>query len=162
MNKVKTFKEVLKVAQTARKAGKKIVATNGCFDILHIGHVQSFMAAKALGDILVVGVNSDASVRTNKGDLRPIVGERDRARVVAALGAVDYVFIFNEKTPFSWIKKLRPDIHVKGADTKEHPDYPAQKRIIESVGGKFVLVPIRKGKSTTKIIEKIARSHNQH
>ncbi len=162
MNKVKTLKEVLRATNAARKEGKKIVATNGCFDIMHVGHVQSFTQAKKLGDILVVGINSDASVRTNKGDLRPIVPERDRATVVAALAVVDYVFIFPEKTPFSWIKKMRPDIQVKGVDTKNHPDFAAQKRTLEKIGAKFVLLPLVKGKSTTKIIEKITRAYNKN
>ncbi|TSC68813.1 MAG: D-heptose-1-phosphate adenylyltransferase [Parcubacteria group bacterium Gr01-1014_56] len=161
MSKVKTLKEVLRATKAARKAGKKIVATNGCFDIMHVGHIRSFEAAKKLGDILVVGINSDASVRTNKGDLRPIISERDRAEVVAALAAVDHVFIFSEKTPFSWIAKLRPHIHVKGVDTKKHPDFSAQKRTLAKAGAKFVLLPLVKGKSTTKIIEKIARHYGK-
>ena len=162
MNKVKTLKEVLRATKAARKAGKKIVATNGCFDIMHVGHITSFTQAKKLGDILVVGINSDASVRTNKGDLRPIISERDRAEVVAALRVVDHVFIFPEKTPFSWMKKMRPDIQVKGIDTKNHPDFAAQKRTVEKIGAKFVLLPLVKGKSTTKIIDKIVRSYSKH
>ena len=157
MTKVKTVKEVLAIAHKARKQGKKIVATNGCFDILHVGHVRNLAAAKKLGDLLVVGVNSDASVRTSKGASRPVISQKERAEVLAGLESVDYVFIFNDRTPFSWIKKLRPHIHVKGAgkDVITNPDFLEQKHVIESYGGKFVLLPHHNGKSTSGIVRKI-------
>jgi len=158
---VSTLKNVLIATEAARKKGKKIVATNGCFDILHVGHVRNLEAAKKLGDILVVGVNSDASVRTNKGDLRPIVPARERASVLAGLKSVDHVFIFSTPTPFSWIKRMSPDVHVKGADLSQVKDLEVQKAVVEKVGGKFVLLRVEKGKSTTNIIEKIRRAYQE-
>ncbi len=161
MSKVKTFAQVWRAVQKDRKAGKKIVATNGCFDILHVGHVQNLENAKKLGDVLVVGVNSDASVRKNKGPLRPIIPVKDRAALLAALRCVDYVFIFSEKTPFAWIQKLKPDVHVKAEDTKKHPDFKAQKEAIKKTGGKFMLVPLVPGRSTTKIIETVVARYSK-
>jgi len=157
--KIPSFAEVLRAAQKARKAGKTIVATNGCFDILHVGHIRNLAAAKALGDILIVGINSDASVRKNKGPSRPIVSERERAEMLAALESVDYVFIFKEKTPFNWIKKIKPHIHVKGGgkDVLAHPDFPAQEKVLKAIKARFVLLPHAEGKSTTRLIAKIAR-----
>ena len=163
MAKVSTFKEVLKATEAARKNGKKIVATNGCFDLVHVGHVRNLEAAKKLGDVLVVGINSDSSVRTNKGDLRPIVSEKERAIVIAGLASVDHVFIFSGRTPFTWIQKLRPHIHVKGGgkDIQNHPDIQKQRDVVERVGGKLVFVPHQQGKSTTNIIEKVIKAHVQ-
>jgi len=160
MSKVKTFSRVLAAADVARRRGKTIVATNGCFDLLHVGHVRNLVAAKKLGDLLVVGVNSDASVRANKGPMRPVVPERERAEVLAALKPVDHVFIFAAKTPFGWIKKLRPHVHVKGggADVKNHPDFPAHKRAVKAAGGRLILLPHSKGKSTTAILRKLSRN----
>ena len=160
MGNVQPFNKVLAVARAAKKRGKKIIATNGCFDILHVGHVRNLAAAKKLGDILIVGVNSDASVRANKGPSRPVVLERERAEVLAALESVDYVFIFGARTPFGWIKKLRPHVHVKGggADVKNHPDFPAHKRAVKAAGGRLVLLPHSKGKSTTALLRKLSRS----
>src|SRR3989344_8516912 len=159
MSKVKTFSRVLAAADVPRRRGKTIVATNGCFDLLHVGHVRNLVAAKKLGDLLVVGVNSDASVRANKGPMRPVVPERERAEVLAALKPVDHVFIFAAKTPFGWIKKLRPHVHVKGggADVKKHPDFPAQERAVRAAGGRLVLLPHVKGKSSSNLIRKITR-----
>lgn len=157
MKKVKSLKEVEAAVKRARRAGQRIVATNGCFDILHVGHVRNLSAAKALGDILIVGVNSDASVRENKGPSRPIVPERERAEILAELVSVDYVFIFSGKTPLAWIKRLRPDIHVRGGgeDVRNHPDFPAHLAVVKSYGGTFVLVPHVKDRSTTRLIHKI-------
>lgn len=158
MGKIGTFKQIVSVVSKHRRDGKKIVATNGCFDILHIGHIRNLAAAKSLGDILVVGINSDASVKMNKGSSRPIIPERERAELIAALESVNYVFIFSAKTPLTWIKKLRPNIHVKGGgdDIKIHPDFIKQKQVVESYGGRMVLVPHTLGKSTTNILRKIS------
>jgi rfaE bifunctional protein nucleotidyltransferase chain/domain len=161
MPKVSSFEEVLAATNAARKKGKKIVATNGCFDILHVGHIRNLEAAKKHGDILVVGVNSDASVRSLKGNLRPIVPGRERAELLASLGCVDHVFIFSGRTPFSWIRKLRPHIHVKGADVAHVPEYDDMRRSIEESGGTCVLIPLQKGKSTTNIIEKIRTAYGK-
>jgi len=152
-NKEKSFKEVMAFASRERKKGKKIVTTNGCFDILHVGHVRSLAAAKALGDVLVVGINSDASVRALKGESRPIVPERERAEVVASLKPVDAVFIFRERDPRKWLAKLKPDFHAKGSDRKISEII--EKEVVERGGGRVVLLSIRKGKSTTNIIKKI-------
>ncbi len=160
MAKVLTFAEVLRAVEKDRKVGKKIVATNGCFDILHVGHVRNFEEAKKQGDILVVGINSDASVRANKGPSRPIISEKERAEIVASLKPVDYVFIFSGKTPFTWITKLKPDIHVKGGgdDIKAHPDYPKHKEVVEKAGGRMVLLTHHHGRSTSAILKRIIDS----
>lgn len=133
--------------------GKKLVFTNGCFDIIHLGHINYLEKARQLGDILVVGINSDSSVRTIKGDKRPLIREEERAKIVSSLRFVDYVVIFDEKTPISIIKEIQPDIHVKGGDynAEDLPEYST----VKSYGGKVVILPYLPGKSTTGIIEKI-------
>ncbi len=105
-----------RMAQAAHRAGKRVVTTNGCFDILHIGHVRYLSWAKRQGDLLIVGINSDSSVRKLKGPLRPITPEKERVEILAALKAVDAAFIFNESTPERWLAQIKPDIHVKGGD----------------------------------------------
>jgi rfaE bifunctional protein nucleotidyltransferase chain/domain len=152
-NKVKSLAAIEAFARSKKKKGKKIVTTNGCFDILHVGHIRSLMAAKALGDVLVVGINSDASVRALKGKDRPMVPERERAEIVAALEPVDAVFIFGEKDPRKWLAKLKPNIHAKGSD--RNMDAIIEKDVVERGGGKIVLLPLRKGRSTTDLIKKI-------
>lgn len=134
---------------------KSIVFTNGCFDILHRGHIELLRRAKELGDILVVGLNSDASVRRLKGRGRPLVGERDRAFVLAALEAVDRVVVFDEDTPLEAIRALEPDILVKGAEYER--EEIAGASVVEERGGRVVRVPMRKGFSTTSLLEKIRR-----
>jgi D-beta-D-heptose 7-phosphate kinase/D-beta-D-heptose 1-phosphate adenosyltransferase len=138
-----------------RAGGKKIVFTNGCFDILHAGHVRYLKKAKALGDVLVVGLNSDRSVRAIKGPARPVVGQKDRAEVLSALECVDYVSIFGEPTPVKLIKAVRPDVLVKGADWKVGEI--AGSDFVDSYGGKTLTVRLVKGKSTSGIIDKISR-----
>ena len=135
---------------------KKIVFTNGCFDILHIGHIRYLKEASKLGDILIIGLNSDASVKRLKGRNRPINGEDDRAEVLSSLNFVDYVVIFDEDTPIDLINNLEPDVLVKGGDY-EH-EYVIGTREVEEKGGKLVLVPFIEGKSTTKIISKLIES----
>ncbi len=132
---------------------KKIVFTNGCFDILHIGHIRYLQEAAKLGDILVIGLNSDASVKRLKGESRPINSELERAEMIGALGFVDYVVIFEEDTPFELIKKIQPDILVKGGDYINQ--YVIGTKEVEERGGKLVLLPFIDGKSTTNIIKKI-------
>jgi D-beta-D-heptose 7-phosphate kinase/D-beta-D-heptose 1-phosphate adenosyltransferase len=132
---------------------KKIVFTNGCFDILHVGHVRYLQEASKLGDILIVGINSDDSVKTLKGDERPINSEQDRAEMLCALSFVDYVAIFGEATPYQLIKKIQPDVLVKGGDYD--PEQVSGKDLVEERGGKLVLIPFVEGKSTTNIIKKI-------
>ena len=132
-----------------KRAGKKIVFTNGCFDILHAGHVKSIEFAKSKGDVLVIGLNSDSSIKRIKGPTRPVNKQTDRAVVLAALGAVDAVCIFGQDTPLKLIKIVRPDVLVKGADYKNKEVVGAE------FAGKVVLFPLLKGRSTTNLINKI-------
>ena len=138
---------------TLREAGQRVVFTNGCFDILHAGHVRYLEAARALGDCLVLGLNTDASVRRLKGETRPVNTELDRAAVVGALVAVDYVALFDEPTAEALIEKVRPAVYAKGGDyTRE--TLPEAK-IVEKYGGEVHFIDLVPGRSTTKIIEKI-------
>ncbi|MBX9906620.1 D-glycero-beta-D-manno-heptose 1-phosphate adenylyltransferase [Patescibacteria group bacterium] len=132
---------------------KVIVTTNGVFDLLHVGHVRYLEEAKALGDILVVAVNSDSSVKENKGPARPFNSEKDRAEVLAALACVDYVTIFNEKTPVEVLRKLKPAIHVKGGDYVM--EQIVERQVVEEGGGKVVLLNKIDCASTTDIAAKI-------
>jgi len=152
-HKLLTDKAIHKIRE--RNKNKKIVFTNGCFDILHIGHVRYLQEAAKLGDILVLGLNSDASVKRLKGPERPVNSEADRAELLCALGFIDYVVIFDEDTPYELIKKVQPDVLVKGGDYS--PDEVVGKDIVESRGGKLVLIPFVEGKSTTNIINKIKK-----
>ena len=139
-----------------KEAGKKIVFTNGCFDILHIGHIRYLQDAREFGDVLIVGVNSDESVKKLKGEDRPINSEIQRVEVLTALECVDYVVIFNEDTPIETILMLKPDIHIKGGDYKL--DELPESIHVESYGGKVVVIPLSKtntqGFSTTDLIKK--------
>ena len=139
----------------ARQAGKRIVFTNGCFDLLHVGHVRYLAAAREAGDLLVVGINDDASVRRLKGPERPLVVDRDRAEVVAALAVVDYVTLFSEDTPAELIAALQPDVLVKGADWA--PDQVVGREIVEARGGRVLLIPVVEGFSTTALAERLRR-----
>lgn len=132
---------------------EKIVFTNGCFDILHVGHVRYMQEAAKLGDIFVVGLNSDASVKRLKGSERPVNNENDRAEILSSLGFVDYVVVFEEDTPYELIKKVQPDVLVKGGDY--NPNNVVGRDIVEARGGELVLIPFVEGKSTTNIINKI-------
>jgi D-beta-D-heptose 7-phosphate kinase/D-beta-D-heptose 1-phosphate adenosyltransferase len=143
-------------AQRLRGEGRRVVFTNGVFDLLHPGHVRYLRQARLLGDALIVGVNSDRSVRSNKGDGRPINGEAERAEVLAALDVVDAVVVFDEETPHDVIAAVQPDVLVKGADWPE--DGIVGRDIVEARGGVVVRVPVEPGHSTSSIIEKIRRS----
>lgn len=149
--------KILSIDDVARfrqdNADKKIVFTNGCFDILHVGHKRYLQQAATLGDILVVGVNSDDSVRRLKGPGRPVNSEQDRAEILSALGFIDYVVIFGEETPYELIKKIQPDVLVKGGDYK--PEEVVGRDIVEARSGRLELIPFVEGKSTTRIIEKM-------
>ncbi len=155
--KVKTAAELTPLLGILRATGKKIVFTNGCFDLIHTGHTRYLAAAKALGDILVVAVNSDSSVRTIKGEKRPLNPEQDRAETLAALEAVDFVTLFSEPDPHRIISELQPDVLVKGGD------WPIDKiigrDIVEARGGKVMTIPFVEGASTTGIIEKILKKY---
>lgn len=139
-----------KLAQE-RKAGRKIVFTNGCFDILHAGHVSVLEFSRSKGDVLVVGLNSDASVRRLKGPTRPVNKQADRALVLAALESVSYVSIFKEDTPYNLIKAVRPDVLVKGGD------YKPSEIVGREFAGKVVRFALLKGRSTTGIIKKVSK-----
>jgi D-beta-D-heptose 7-phosphate kinase/D-beta-D-heptose 1-phosphate adenosyltransferase len=143
---------VAKIAE-ARRAGKRVVFTNGCFDLMHVGHVRYLAAARDAGDLLVVAINDDASVRRLKGPERPLVPEAARAEVLAALSAVDYVTTFSEDTPAEIIAALRPDVLVKGADWA--PDQVVGRDVVEANGGRVVLVPVVEGFSTTALVERL-------
>lgn len=136
-----------------RKGGQKIVFTNGCFDILHAGHVTYLEKARSFGDCLVLGLNTDASVRENKGPTRPINSERDRAKVAGALKAVDYVVLFGEQTAETLIAKVKPDVYVKGGDYTL--DTLPEAKIVQGYGGRVEFVPMVEGRSTTNVIKKI-------
>lgn len=139
-----------------RSSGRKLVVTNGCFDILHLGHVTYLEAAKQQGDLLLVGINSDSSVHDLKGPSRPVNSEQDRAAIVAALGCVDAVCIFNERSALNFLSAAQPDIWVKGGDYTIDNVNQDERRAVEKGGGRVVVVPIVRGKSTTSLLEKIA------
>ncbi|MEJ7713165.1 MAG: D-glycero-beta-D-manno-heptose 1-phosphate adenylyltransferase [Pyrinomonadaceae bacterium] len=136
-----------------RERGQRVVLTNGCFDILHVGHARYLEAARALGDVLLVAINSDRAVRELKGDNRPVVNEDDRAEMVAALGSVDYVTIFDEISPRSLIADTRPNVLVKGGDYKLDEIHGREE--VEAAGGRVVALPFIEGASTTSIIERV-------
>jgi rfaE bifunctional protein nucleotidyltransferase chain/domain len=142
---------------TLRKAGKRLVVTNGCFDILHLGHVTYLQDAKQQGDALLVGVTGDANVQKLKGPNRPVNNERDRAAVLAALESVDGVFIFPELDARTFLQKVQPDIYVKGGDYTIDTINQDERRLLEKMGVKIVLLPLVPGKSTSAILEKISR-----
>lgn len=150
-NKIKERKSLKKILDGLRGKGKKIVFTNGCFDLIHVGHVRYLEKAKRLGDLLVVAINRDSSVKRLKGEGRPIIPERERAEVLASLAVVDYVTFFGEDTPYELIKLLQPDILVKGGDWK-------RKDIVGSdIVRKTVSLPYIKGASTSEIIKRIKK-----
>jgi rfaE bifunctional protein nucleotidyltransferase chain/domain len=156
VQKIKTLTEMIEVRDRLRKLGKKLVFTNGCFDILHVGHVRSLNQARTLGDALAVGINSDRSVREIKGNLRPIVPETDRAEVLAALASVDYVFIFDDLTPQRVIDAIVPDVLVKGADWKISEI--VGRETVEKAGGEVRNIAIIEGLSTTEILKRVLES----
>ena len=151
--RVLTEGQVAAFTAEARSAGRRIVFTNGVFDLLHPGHVRYLQEARALGDLLIVGLNADGSVRRNKGPGRPITPQNERAEVLAALSSVDAVVVFPEDTPADIIRLVQPDILVKGAD------WPADQIVgrdtVEARGGRVVLLPVAQGHSTTSIVERI-------
>jgi D-beta-D-heptose 7-phosphate kinase/D-beta-D-heptose 1-phosphate adenosyltransferase len=158
--KILALRPLIERLSMHRAAGKRIVFTNGCFDILHAGHVHYLAVAKAEGDILVIGLNSDVSVQNIKGTQRPIIPEGQRAFVLASLEYVDYVAIFNEPDPYHLIQAIMPDVLVKGADWKESEIIGAD--IVKKHSGRVVRVKMMSGVSTSKIIEKIVRTSTNH
>ena len=155
VSKLKSRRLLARLLERARKQGKSIVFTNGCFDLLHPGHIRLLNFAKKQGDLLVVALNSDRSVRALKGVAHPIQSEKDRAELICALEAVDYVTFFGEKDPGRLIRALRPDVLIKGADWKKEEVIGGP--FVESYGGKVLAFPRVGGKSTTSLIQKIRR-----
>ena len=153
--KIKTCAQMKEVAARLKRRGKKIVFTNGCFDILHVGHIRYLRKARKQGDVLVVGMNTDRSVRFIKGEKRPIVPEKERAEVLSALEFVDYVVLFDEPNPLRLIRTLRPHILVKGADWPKAEIIG--RDIVEKVGGRVMRIPLVPGVSSTGLIDKIVQ-----
>jgi rfaE bifunctional protein nucleotidyltransferase chain/domain len=152
-DKLKTLDELIKIAAQARRTGKSVVFTNGCFDLLHRGHVHVLRQAKAAGDLLVVAINSDQSVKAIKGPTRPVAAEMDRLELIAAMEMVDYVILFDEPDPSKLITAIKPNVLAKGGDWGA--DEVVGADIVEREGGRVLLVPYLKGYSTTEIIERI-------
>lgn len=154
--KIKSAEALWRVRTRLRREGKTVVFTNGCFDLLHKGHIRLFRKAKSLGDVLIVGLNTDASVRRLKGPGRPILPLRERQEVLAAISDIDYVTSFPEATPRRIIAEILPDVLVKGGDWG--PDRVVGREEVEAAGGRVVIVPYLKGHSSTSIIRKVRRS----
>ncbi len=146
---------ILYVAERKRNA-QRVVFTNGCFDLLHPGHIRCLEQARALGDVLVVAINSDWGVRQLKGDRRPVIPQEERAEVLAALAAVDYVVIFDEPTPHDLVARVLPDVLVKGGDWG--PDEIVGREEVQAAGGRVVSVPVEPGYSTTSILSRLRSS----
>jgi len=157
--KIKIREDLQKIIKDLKKRGKRIVFTNGCFDLLHLGHIRYLEKAKSFGDILVVGVNSDRSVQSLKGSERPIIPEEERAEILSGLGCVDYITIFEELTPLELIYSLQPHILVKGGDwTKETT---VGREVVERSGGEVVILPFVEGASTSNLIETILKRYEK-
>ena len=156
--KIQERGELAATLQQAKVDGSVVVTTNGCFDVLHLGHLRYLQAARRLGDILVVGVNSDSSVRHLKGENRPLVPEAERAEMLAGLACVDYVVIFPELTPVALLSALKPDIHVKGGDYRL--EQLIEREVVEANGGKVIVGLNVPGKSTTDLIQVICERYN--
>jgi D-beta-D-heptose 7-phosphate kinase/D-beta-D-heptose 1-phosphate adenosyltransferase len=155
MEKILEWTALKQEVERQRRDGRTIAFTNGCFDILHVGHVRYLREARRTADLLILGLNSDASVRRIKGEKRPLVPQQERAEVVAALACVDYVTLFAEETPLKLIEYLEPDILVKGGDWSE--ETVVGRDAVRSRGGRVVIVPLTEGASTTNIVDKIRR-----
>ena len=153
-NKLKTVKEMEEIAGKLRGHKKIIVTTNGSFDILHAAHLNLLEKAKKEGDVLIVLVNSDNSIKRNKGEKRPIIPEKERAKMLSGLECVDYILIFDENKPLNYLSKIKPDKHVKGGSW-DAVRMAEEKKFVENWGGKYVNFPLEEGFSTTNIIERI-------
>ena len=158
-NKIKNHDVLAEIISAEKSRGKKIVFTNGCFDLLHVGHVKYLQKARSFGDLLILGLNSDASIKRLKGDKRPLIGEEERAHILAALDCIDYVVVFDEDTPLRLIETLKPSILVKGGDYTL--DGVVGREAVEAAGGRVELVQFVDGKSTTNIISKILESYGE-
>jgi rfaE bifunctional protein nucleotidyltransferase chain/domain len=155
MGSVVTWDELDALREQWRRAGRRVVWTNGCFDLLHVGHLRNLRACKACGDVLVVGLNSDASVRAIKGPSRPVNGEADRAELLAGLACVDAVVVFGEETPEASLARLKPEVHCKGADyAPPHGKPIPEAAVVASYGGEIRFIPLVPGRSTTATLVK--------
>jgi D-beta-D-heptose 7-phosphate kinase/D-beta-D-heptose 1-phosphate adenosyltransferase len=152
--KIKTQDEIVKIAEQLKKKGKTIVTTNGSFDILHSAHVNMLEQAKLKGDILILLLNSDSSIKRNKGNGRPIIREEGRARLLAGLECIDYIVVFSEDTPLKLLEKIKPQIHVKGGSV-EQARISEEQTLLAKWKGKFIQLPFEPGFSTTNIIKRI-------
>jgi rfaE bifunctional protein nucleotidyltransferase chain/domain len=157
MGLVLTRDELQQVVRAEKDANKTIVTTNGCFDILHVGHVRYLKKARQLGDVLIVAVNTDASVKRLKGEKRPLNSENDRAEILASLECVDFVTLFSEDTPVEFLKIVKPNFHAKGGDYD--PKNLAETPIVESFGGQMRIIDLVPDRSTTGLIAKIDKSN---
>ena len=156
-DKIVTWEQLPSWRTAFRASGKQLIVTNGCFDLLHLGHVTYLESARNRGDALLIGVNGDDSVRQLKGPTRPINSETDRAAVLAALQCVDAACIFTEKTATRFLERAQPDVYVKGGDYTLDTLNQDERRAVESHGGRIVIIPFVPGKSTTALLEKISR-----
>ena len=157
VKKILAIEDVAQKANTLRRAGKRLVFTNGCFDILHAGHIRYLAAARSKGDVLVVGLNSDESVKIIKDEHRPIMNQEQRAEILAGLWCVDYIIIFNAPDPLKLIKVIMPDVLVKGADWKEQDIIGAD--VVKAGGGEVVRISVVPDISTSRIIERIIKKY---
>lgn len=157
-SKIIRLNELAERVKKLRADGKKIVATNGCFDLLHVGHVRYLEAARALGDVLVVGLNGDQSVQELKGAGRPINNEKDRAEILAALESVDLVAIFPELRATRFIESVSPDVYVKGGDYNSETLNAEESGALQGVGSRIIIIPFEKGYSTSSLIKKLRRN----
>jgi rfaE bifunctional protein nucleotidyltransferase chain/domain len=157
--KIKAKEDLQRIVDDLKAKGERIVFTNGCFDLLHVGHIRYLEEAKALGDILVVGINSDRSVRNIKGPLRPILPEEERAEILSGLGCVDYITIFDEADPLELISSLQPHILVKGGDWIK--ETTVGKEVVERSGGEVIILPFVQGASTSNLIEAILERYEK-
>lgn len=155
LTKIKTQQEIATLAKELKHQGKKMVTTNGTFDILHVGHVRTLQASKKLGDVLIVGLNSDASVKQYKGNSRPFNSEKDRAEVLSALGCVDYVVLFDEPDPRKLLEKIHPQVHT---NLETYGQECIEAATVKKYGGKLVLLPLVQGYSTTELVNKIKKT----
>ena len=156
-DKVVPLEKLQQRAKTLREAGKKIVATNGCFDLLHVGHVRYLNAARALGDALIVGINGDQSVRELKGAGRPVNSENDRAEILAALESVDLVAIFPEMRATRFLELAAPDVYVKGGDYNQDTLNADERQVLEKIGAKIDIVPFEPGYSTSDLLARLSK-----
>jgi rfaE bifunctional protein nucleotidyltransferase chain/domain len=152
-SKILRLSDLVKVLESLREAGKRVVFTNGCFDILHAGHVRYLAAARSKGDVLVLGLNSDVSVKSIKPENRPIVSQDQRAEVLAGLACVDYITIFDDPDPLALIQTIKPDVLIKGADWKETEIIGSD--VVKSYGGKVIRIEVVPDISTSRIIQRI-------